>query len=324
MVHAGHRDRLFGVPEAWNFKQCCNAECGLVWLDPMPLPEDIGKAYRNYYTHQSVRRPGRNGPIRKLYEVIKLGYLARKYHYPPRPLPPLAKSAALLLYLFPARRGLVDESVRFLPAIPRGRLLDVGCGSGEWLVSMRALGWSGEGVDFDEEAVGIARKSGLSVGCGSLEEQGYPDRSFDAITLHHVIEHLPEPVSTLKECARLLAPGGKLVVLTPNIASLGHRLLGGNWRGLEPPRHLHVMSPRALCVLLAKAGFANTRVNTRNSGYIWQQSLMLWAGQTAVNGELHPGFLGRCGGGVMTFLEGMLLTMNPSLGECILAISERN
>ncbi len=99
-------------------------------------------------------------------------------------------------------------------------------------------------MEIDQDAVTIARSLGLEVRCGSLEEQGYPAESFDAVTLCHVVEHLSDPRATIDECFRILKPSGRLVVATPNSDSLSRRLFGKDWRGLEPPRHLMVFSPR--------------------------------------------------------------------------------
>lgn len=323
-IHWRQQDRLFGAWGAWDIKQCSNGKCGLVWLDPMPVRGDIGKAYKDYYTHLPDNDTRSPGPLKNLYESMRLGYLGRKYNYQADHLSRFAKSAAMVLYLLPSLRGTIDEGVRFLPAKPGGRVLDVGCGSGEWLVFMRYLGWVVQGVDYDEEAVAIARRKGLAVGCGAVEDQCYPGGGFDAITLHHVIEHVPDPAGTLVECARLLKPKGTLVVMTPNIDSLGYRLFRANWRGLEPPRHLHVMSPDSLRVLLNRAGFAKTRVSTRNSSYMWHQSLMLRAGGVAKHGRMRSGVIGELGAGLMTVLESALLTLNANVGECIVTISERD
>src|ERR1019366_8424047 len=95
---------------------------------------------------------------------------------------------------------------------------------------------------------------------GSVEGKSYPSATFDAITLNHVIEHVPDPISTIKECSRLLKPGGKLVMFTPNAASLSHRYFKQDWRGLEPPRHLHVFSFKSMRKLFDKADFAQISI----------------------------------------------------------------
>ena len=293
-IYLAQQDRLFGAAGSWNLKRCANRKCRLLWLDPMPLEEDIGKAYGNYYTHagpgdSAPSETGRVGFSRRVYRLMKQGYLAGKYGYEMRRTSALARGIGKLLYLFPLRRSQLDMELRFLPAVPQGRLLDLGCGSGLWLASMRELGWRIDGVDFDPRAVQAAAERGLAVRCGSLEQQNFPNETFDAVTMSHFIEHLPDPVRTLQECARILKPGGRLILWTPNTSSLGHRLLKQHWRGLEPPRHLHLFSPPSMRTLLERGGFSRISIRTRNSRYLWQQSFMLWTRQP----EMLPGFGAR-------------------------------
>ena len=160
----------------------------------------------------------------------------------------------------------------------RGRLLDVGCGNGRFLAQMRKLGWEVVGVEPDPEAVRIAKERfGLEVFQGTLEEAGFPDNSFDAITMNHVIEHVPDPIRLLAECRRVLKPGGKLVVVTPNIWSLGRRLFGEHWRGWEVPRHLFLFSPKSLRTCAERAGLVvqNLRTTSKGARFIWAASWLI-------------------------------------------------
>ena len=141
---------------------------------------------------------------------------------------------------------------------------------------MRDLGWVVEGVDFDKKAVEAARERGLTIRNGSLESHHYPTASFDAVTLNHVVEHLPDALVTLSECHRILKPSGILVLYTPNSASLGHAVFRSYWRGLEPPRHLQIYGPLSLGALLRQAGFEDPRITTANSAFYWRQSLTLF------------------------------------------------
>ena len=74
------KDRLFGVPGKWNLKKCPNPDCGLIWLDPMPLEEDIGKAYIRYYTHQDASQHynALKGLLKYLFRFAQEGYWANK------------------------------------------------------------------------------------------------------------------------------------------------------------------------------------------------------------------------------------------------------
>lgn len=238
VYYSGLRDRLYGAPGTWNFRKCSNPSCGLVWLDPMPLEDDIGQLYKDYYTHSNG-----GGKAAK-------GFLA------------VAKGAAAWIFRLLARRyGLHDErrelETMYLRDVSPGKLLDVGCGNGSFLGRMRELGWKVQGVEPDPEAARLAAaKLGVPVHVGDLGSAGFPSGYFDAVTLNHVIEHVPDPEWVLQECHRLLRPGGHLVVVTPNVESYGHSVYGLHWRGLEPPRHLWLFSITTLQELVRRAGFS--------------------------------------------------------------------
>ena len=143
---------------------------------------------------------------------------------------------------------------------PGGRLLDVGAGSG-WLVEhMCAQGWRAEGLDFDVRSVESARGRGLVMHAGGLPEQRFADASFDAVTMSHSIEHVHDPVAWLTEVRRILKPGGRLSLATPNTRSFGHRVFGQHWFALDPPRHLHLFNSGAISIALRAAGFARFSV----------------------------------------------------------------
>lgn len=317
-------DRLFGAHGRWNLKTCSNRECGLIWLDPMPLEADIAKAYVNYYTHAAESGPGRLRSLRRMYQIMKRGYYAGKYDYPAGSF--VGQMFGKLLYLFPMRRSEVDGEIRFLGAVPQGRLLDVGCGSGQWLGSMRELGWQVEGLDFDESSLRVARQRGLDVRCGALEEQCFPDAIFDAVTLHHVIEHVHYPVRTLTECARILKPGGTLVVCTPNSASLGHKLFKRDWRGLEPPRHLHLFSMQSMRRILEQVAFRRILIRPIIATSMIYESVLL---QRAWTGSFPPPpprriwptwMLTR----LFTVAEAGLTKWNPTVADCMAAIAVKD
>jgi len=144
-----------------------------------------------------------------------------------------------------------------------GKLLDVGCGGGIRLSRFRALGWDVCGQDVDPEAIAQAQQSlGLEAHLGPLEDIRFPEMSFDCITLNHVIEHVHDPTSLLTECRRILKKEGHLVVVTPNVRSFAHKHFGPFWRGLEPPRHIHLFSPKTLAAVAGKAGLIVRRLST--------------------------------------------------------------
>jgi SAM-dependent methyltransferase len=269
LLYENLTDRLFGAPGRWNLRRCPNPKCEIVWLDPTPVEEDISKAYRAYYTHES-EVPSEDNWARRLQSRIRTGYVRTKYHYHQDGQTRWDQLFTLLAYLDPIRRANFDFSVFYLKSTPHGRLLELGCGNGAKLKSMKELGWQVEGVDFDPVAVGQARERGITVHLGTLADQKFPDETFDAITASHFIEHLPDPLKTLQECRRLLKPGGLVVLLTPNAGSWGHRIYQADWRGLEPPRHLHIFTPSSLAGMCRLAGLnlGICRSTVRGSGLL--------------------------------------------------------
>lgn len=162
-----------------------------------------------------------------------------------------------MLPMFVRRDRELLGSVRFVAARSEQRLLDVGCGNGSYLELMRLLGWDGTGVDTDPTAVAAAVKAGFDVRLGTLFDAKFADGYFNVVTLSHVIEHVHDPVSLLAECRRVLAPGGELVVMTPNLESAVHRRFGCNWLHLDPPRHLVIFTIDSMRRALATAGFGD-------------------------------------------------------------------
>lgn len=252
LLYAGLRDRVFFcAPGAWSLFRC--RTCGSGHLDPRPSESDMGRAYASYYTHGGVTAGGgaRASAGRAWSLALGHGYLNARYGYAFRPALPWGR-----LLLSPRSRGRADRRVRSL-RLPTGRrrLLDLGCGNGAWLARMGDWGWSAVGLDPDPRAVGAARSAGLTVHEGRLTAGAFPAGSFDAITMSHVLEHLHDPVGTLRVCHDILAPEGAIWIATPNLDAWGHRRFGGNWRGLEPPRHLVLFTPDALMGALERLGF---------------------------------------------------------------------
>lgn len=262
-LYVGLVDRLFGAPGVWSLKQCTSEVCGLVWLDPMPLEQDIGLAYRQYYTHSEAgAQKNLNGHIFDRIQSI------------------LVWATGL------AREKMLVESC-YLDDLQPGRLLEIGCGSGAYLVRMRSAGWSVQGVEVDPKACHYAKAiNSLNVHEGTIYDAAFPPEHFDAIVLNHVFEHVHDPVALLRECHRILKVGGRIVVITPNTESWGHAKFRANWRGLEPPRHLQIFAPNSLRRVAELANFGKVVVATTpaNAGVILAGSLRLMEGESRQNG----------------------------------------
>lgn len=315
------RDRLFSVPGEWDLKKCQNHQCGLVWLDPMPVEEDIGKAYSTYYTHQD-NNP-QNTLLRRVYRRIAAGYTASRYGYQINGISVIERLLGRLIYLHPGRRSDLDYRVFYLNAQPGGRLLEVGCGSGETLKRMSDLGWCVEGVDVDSNGVRNAQTKGLKVHLGSLEQQGYPDNTFDVIAMNHVIEHVHEPLVLLQECRRILKPGGKMVVVTPNITSWVHQLYRSNWLHLDPPRHLHLFTMASLTSVAGHADFKSIecRTSLRARGVFLTSRSIRQTGK--VDGEGRYPLSTRLWAEGMELVEWLLLKSGRVEGEEIVLVCEK-
>jgi 2-polyprenyl-3-methyl-5-hydroxy-6-metoxy-1,4-benzoquinol methylase len=257
VLHEGLTDKVFFcAPGEWTLRAC--ESCHSAYLDPRPTPQSIGLAYQHYFTHADAPDFASLGLAARIRRRLANGYRNRKFGTRDHPASALG---AALIPLFPAASAIVDAGMRHLPPRPDGgRLLDLGCGNGSFLLRARSAGWDTVGVDLDPKAVAAARKQSLDVRCGDVEILDPAAEKFDVITLSHVIEHVHDPLGVLSACARLLRPGGVLWLETPNICSVGHEEYGPDWRGLEPPRHLVIFSPGALRDALLRAGFSAVEV----------------------------------------------------------------
>jgi 2-polyprenyl-3-methyl-5-hydroxy-6-metoxy-1,4-benzoquinol methylase len=145
-----------------------------------------------------------------------------------------------------------------------GRYLDVGCGLGTMVRMMQRFGMDAEGVEPAAVAATVAQEKGVKVKHGTLEDARYPDRVFDSITMYDVIEHLPDPVATLKECRRILKPGGEVFIGTPNYDSLLYCYVGSTWRGLDLPHHIHLFRMSSMQMAAERANLKVVHLTTQS------------------------------------------------------------
>ncbi len=239
----------------WKYYRCL--KCETLYLVDMPKPEYIGLAYHNYYTH------GDPGQKRSAYSDV-LQKIMRNYLNSSRGANVKNKIIYFLYTMCFPLKALLDAKSRNLVKLTPGRMLDFGCGNGEFIKLAQEFGWDTKGYDMDSHAVQQANKADLHAVQGGINELASEDSSsYDLITLSHVIEHVYDAADLINECMRLLKPGGRLWIETPSSKSIGLKIYGKYWRGLEPPRHLKVFSHKSLSFILSEAGFKNT-ITTRH------------------------------------------------------------
>jgi SAM-dependent methyltransferase len=223
------RDPHYGISGTHQIMRC--AGCSLTFVSPMYSDEESAQLYPDdYYAYQdSPALP----PWKKIGKRI-LGY------------------------------RLSSKDPKF--EIP-GRLLDIGCGSGEFLTLMRAQGWKTQGVEINAAAARAGRAKGLEIASGSLPDAQLPTASFDYVRASHSLEHMSSPEAVLEEMNRVLKPGGKLLIAVPNCESWNARLFKQYWWHLCPPLHAFNYSVQTLSRLLALHQFRVEKV-IFNSDYL--------------------------------------------------------
>jgi 2-polyprenyl-3-methyl-5-hydroxy-6-metoxy-1,4-benzoquinol methylase len=226
-------DFLFKVTQRTFHLSAC-ASCDCLFIDPLPTTQEIATFYPADYWWNAG--PGKLNALEAIYRRIAL-----RDH---------------LSFIASAAKGT---------GAPRGRLLDVGCGSGTILGLMKRQGFDVTGVDFSREAAEIAgAQNGVKVIVGSLHNADFANESFDVVTLFHVLEHVTNPRDVLIEARRILQPNGRLVLQVPNIGSWQFRVFGTKWYGLDIPRHVIDYSKQSIYRLLEETGFVPVRIRNFN------------------------------------------------------------
>jgi SAM-dependent methyltransferase len=233
-------------------------QCGLVYQNPRPTPDEISQHYPpdyevfQYKNKTSVQR-------------------------------------------FIATYGIQKRCRAITRLKKEGHLLDVGCATGSFLANMRHLpGWHVQGVEISDYAANVARQNfGLEVYVGALEQAAFPSESFDVVTLWDVLEHLHDPSASLAEIWRILRPGGIVAIRVPNLDSWDARLFGRYWAGWDAPRHLYVFSLSTIRAMLERHKFFLQGIDSNIGAYpIFLLSLRFWLVAKRLPASLRRGILG--------------------------------
>lgn len=247
-------EMMFGTRERFDYLAC--EGCGCVQI--AAYPPDIARHYPpGYYAHGATGDAG-DASVRRLGALV-------------RHVPPLWRwwiGNGALRRLLPGRTA---ESRHLAMLGPAARILDVGCGSGAGLRRLAALGFHrAEGAD-PFIAADVHHQGRLLVRRASLADLAGP---YDAITLHHALEHMPDQHGVFRQFRRLLAPGGVVLLRIPVVGGAAWRAYGADWVQLDAPRHFHLHSRKSLGVLAAATGFAvRSIVDDSTSFQFWGSEL---------------------------------------------------
>jgi len=246
-------DKNLNLPQKFSLNKCLN--CGLIFLNPQPSYKNLEKHYdpKKYYSLQKIIDKNGSKKVR-----IKL-FLYNLYFNP-------KKNDFFLKMVFSPLKFFIRGT-----KIEEGKkLLDVGCGSGQFLYEMKGFGmnvWGVEPGNFNEID---SKKYELNIKKGDLRNAKYCSKNFNIITMNHVLEHINNPKETIKEIHRILKKDGTFIVAVPNSNSLAYHLFGKNWHQLDVPRHLFDFSNKNLKKLLEDSGFKikKTRYNSRSGQFV--------------------------------------------------------
>ena len=181
-----------------------------------------------------------------------------------------------------------------------GEILDVGCGTGQFLAEMRSAGWQVSGIERDASASQWGRERlDLNIHTGTLASTQLPPATHQIVTMWHVLEHLYDPLTTFRQLQHYLNDQGTLIVAVPNIDSIDARGYGAHWIALDAPRHVNHFCLATLRRLGAAANFDliwheqlpldaffNTLMSERLAAQCKQSSSSLWPFRLARAGAI--------------------------------------
>ena len=197
----------------------------------------------------------------RLYDRVTEGRLGVLYggYYAQDDPPPDALRRQLANPTFAHRRRRLDGVVD----AGRRRILEIGCGDGNFLAHLRGHGWAVAGTEYDAgTAALVRRRHGIDVAVGDVADGPPPGAPYPVITAYHVLEHVYRPAAWLRAVRGMMEPGGVLHLQVPNHASLTRVMTGAAWASMLFPQHVWFFTPRTLAALLRREGFVPLSVTT--------------------------------------------------------------
>ncbi len=223
----------FGISQdEFHIVEC--QKCGLVYVSPRPTPDEIGKFYPETYSWKKTLKA--ESIFTRWIRKLENSY---RYHL------------------------LRDEVLKVMKLTERhsGKVLDIGCGTGDRLEVFRKMGFEVFGVETSDFADYAKENLKLNVVKGDIFSAHFPDNFFNMITLYHVLEHTHNPTWVLEEIYRILEEGGFLVIQVPINDCLQFKLFKERWTVFDVPRHLYYFRVTTLRTLLEKVGFKILKID---------------------------------------------------------------
>ena len=205
----------------FNIAECLS--CGFRYTNPRPKEKHIYKYYqsKNYISHSSTKK----GLINKIYHLVRSYQFYKK-----------------------------KEVIQISSNMKKGKILDIGCGTGDFLKYMDTSGWETDGVETDEGAKIVAEKK-LGKKIKEKLEHIEGESKYDVISMWHVLEHVYDVKDYLKKVNKLLKKNGVLVIGVPNCASYDAKKYKGNWVAYDLPIHLSHFRKKNIEELAKKSSF---------------------------------------------------------------------
>lgn len=225
-------DDRYGQPDIFNLVRC--TQCGHLMTAPRLDESQLGDLYGTYYPRKHIN-------INDLKNEAALS------------IRPMARW----------RRWWSGTDNQGQYTVRPGELmLDIGCGSGLSLLEAKAVGADVRGVEADPNVHRIATELGLKIHIGSLLDEPFPGEQFDLVVLNQVIEHMPDPALMLERLRPRLKPGGRMILVFPNVNSLWCRIFGKFWINWHVPYHLHHFTRAGFSKMVSRTGYRIRKVRT--------------------------------------------------------------